>query len=387
MGYLSEYINRNLSLAELDAHRKEQLNKISEIRKRPVLVYASSLAKTDFPISISYEDKLPFMDQLSVIQGKEIDIILETPGGLGEIVDDLVRTIRSRFEKVGIIVPGYAKSAGTLMVMAGDEILMGPTSAVGPIDAQIIHKGKVYSAHAFLEWFRKTKEEVQNSGKLNMALIPILQNISPGELESYQNALDFGKGLLEKWLPKYKFKFWEKHSKSGEPVTEQEKVQRALEIANKLCDQSHWKTHGKPIKIDDLRELRLLIDDYSENPKLQEAVERYYALLQLYFERTPAYKLYETVSSQIIKFAAPRVVGPPAPVVKEEVGAAVSELQCPKCSQSVKVQANFKAGVPLQAGFLPFPKDNKLKCPHCGSEIDLEKQRLELESNVGKPIL
>ena len=88
MGYLSEYIGRNLSLPDLDTERKRQLRTISEIRGRPVLVYASALGKTDAPISISYEDKLPFMDQLSGISGKEIDIILETAGGSGEIVDD-----------------------------------------------------------------------------------------------------------------------------------------------------------------------------------------------------------------------------------------------------------------------------------------------------------
>lgn len=376
-----------MSLPDLDTERKRQLKKISEIRKRPVLLYASALTKTDFPVSIDYDDKLPFMDQLTGISGNEIDIIVETPGGSGETVDDLVRTIRDRFEKVGFIIPGYAKSAGTLMVMAGDEILMGPNSALGPIDAQIRQKGKVYSAHAFLGWLKKTKKEVEEMGKLNMALVPILQNISPGELESCQNALDFGKGLLVEWLPKYKFKFWDTHSKSGKPVTPDDKVQRAERIANDLCDHNRWKTHGKPIKIRDLRDLGLRIEDFSETPDLQEAIERYYTLLLMYFERTPAYKLYETVDAQIVKFASPKVQSPPAPMAKEEVEAAISELLCPKCNQKVLIQANFKAGIPLQAGYLPFPKNDKLSCPHCANEISVEKQRLELESNVGKPIL
>jgi DNA-directed RNA polymerase subunit RPC12/RpoP len=387
MGYFTEYINRRLSIEDLEQERKSQLRKISEIRKRPILTYSSALSKLDAPISISYEDKLPFMDQLSTIEGTEIDIILETPGGSGEIVDDLVRTLRSRFEKVGFIVPGYAKSAGTLMVMAGDEILMGPTSALGPIDAQILHKGKVFSAHAFLEWLKKIRKEVEENKKLDMALIPILQNISPGELESYQNALDFGKGLLREWLPKYKFKFWETHSSTGKMVTEEEKVERAQKIADDLCNHSRWKTHGKPIKMNDLRELRLKIEDYSLNPKLQEAIERYYTLLLFYFERTPAYKLYETTSSQIMKFNTPRVQGPPVQMAKEEIDAAVADIQCPKCNKKIGVQANFKQRIPLQPGLLVFPKDNILKCPHCSNEIDLEKQRLELESDVGKPII
>jgi len=386
VGYFTEYINKKMSLPDLDAERKKQLRKISEIRKRPILVFASALNKIEFPISISYDDKLPFMDQLNSINGIKIDIIIETPGGSGETVDDLVRTIRDRFEKVGFIIPGYAKSAGTLMVMAGDEILMGPNSALGPIDAQIFQKGKVYSAHAFLEWLNKTKKEVDETGKLNMALVPILQNISPGELESYQNALDFGKGLLKEWLPKYKFKFWEKHKKTGKKVEYEEKVKRAGKIANDLCNHSKWKTHDKPIKISDLRDLRLIIDDFSEKSDLQEAIERYYTLMLLYFERTPAYKLYETVDSQIMKFASPKIQEPSA-LVKEDVGAAVSKIHCPKCNAKIYIQANFKKGIPLQAGHLPFPKNNILLCPKCNNEINLEKQRLELESNAKKPIL
>lgn len=376
-----------LNLQDLATERKTQLKKISEIRKRPVLVFASALTKSDAPISISYEDKLPFMDQLSDIDGNEIDIIIETSGGSGETVDDLIRIVRGRFEKVGFIVPGYAQSAGTLMVMAGDEILMGPNSALGPIDAQILQRGKGYSAHAFLEWFRKTKKDVEKTGKLNMALVPILQNISPGELESYQNALDFGKGLLVEWLPKYKFKFWNTHSKSGKPVTPEDKVKRAQEIAEELCNHNRWKTHSKPIKINDLRDLRLLIEDFSDTPDLQEAIERYYTLLLMYFERTPAYKVYETVDAQIIKFAGPKIQDPPAPMAKEDVDSAISKLQCPKCKKTIPVQANFKDDIPLQAGHLPFPKNDKLTCPHCSNEINLEKHRLELESSVGKPIL
>jgi hypothetical protein len=33
--------------------------------------------------------------------------------------------------------------------MAGDEILMGPTSALGPVDAQILFQGKRFSADPF----------------------------------------------------------------------------------------------------------------------------------------------------------------------------------------------------------------------------------------------
>jgi len=62
-------------------------------------------------------------------------LILETPGGSGEVAEDIVRSLRGQFDEIAVLVPGTAKSAGTIMAMAGDEILMQPSSSLGPIDA------------------------------------------------------------------------------------------------------------------------------------------------------------------------------------------------------------------------------------------------------------
>jgi ClpP class serine protease len=82
--------------------------------------------------------------------------------------------------------------------MAGDEILMGKTSALGPIDAQMIYPGtgKRFSADALLEGLEKIKKEVLDTGKLNPAYIPILQNISPGEIQHCENAQAFSRTLV-----------------------------------------------------------------------------------------------------------------------------------------------------------------------------------------------
>ncbi len=115
MGIYSDYLNQQMSFEALSEERKQQLRRIERIRGRNVVVYASDVAK-DCPNSIDYSDIVPFSDQLSTITGDEIDIILETPGGFAEVVEDLVKLIRSRFNKVGIIVPGMAKSAGTILL-------------------------------------------------------------------------------------------------------------------------------------------------------------------------------------------------------------------------------------------------------------------------------
>lgn len=178
MGYFSEYMSRHFSFEELTNERKKQLNQITVIRQRDILVYASD-SKKNAPVSILPDDLLPFRDQLSFAKTENIDVLLETSGGVAESVEDMVHSLRTQFSKLGIIIPGSAKSAGTIFTMAGDEILMSPYSSLGPIDAQIMSNGKRFSADAFLDGLNKIKEEVLTTGKLNPAYIPILQNISP----------------------------------------------------------------------------------------------------------------------------------------------------------------------------------------------------------------
>jgi len=236
MGIYTEYLEQfGGNFDTLSAERKRQLQRVSDLRGRDVLVFATDINKQTGPISIDYADLLPFTDQLSNLKGTKLDLILETPGGSGEVAEDLVKAMRAKYEDVAVIVAGYAKSAGTIMAMAADEILMGPNSALGPIDAQIFYQGKRFSADALIEGMEKIKKEVEKSGNLNRAYIPILQQISPGELQNAENALNFAKILVTQWLAQFKFRTWDTHSSTGMAVTDEEKKKRAEEIAEQLC--------------------------------------------------------------------------------------------------------------------------------------------------------
>ena len=332
----------------------------------------------------SYAGTNPVRNQDHCSNGNEIDIILETPGGFAEVVEDLVQLVRDKYEKVAIIVPGYAKSAGTIFAMAGDEILMGATSALGPIDAQIAFNNKRFSAEAFLEGLDKIKEEIANKGKLNPAYIPILQNISPGEIQHCKNVQDFAKKLVIDWLVEYKFKYWNKHSTNNEKVTEDEKQRRANQIADTLCKQSEWLTHGRSIKINDLENMKLLIDDYSNIPELNEAILRYYTLLRMSFE-TNIYKLFETIESQIYRFS---VVSNQNIKKNNKNNLGIINFECPKCNHRYNIQANIEPNIPLQKGNIEYPVDNDMfKCQNCGQESNLKKARLEIEARSGKKVV
>lgn len=363
------------------------MRRISEIRGRALLVYASAFAKPG-PVFIDYDDRLPVFDLLNTLSGDAVDLLLETPGGSAEVVQDIVRAVRGKFASVGMIIPGQAKSAGTILVMAGDEILMEATSALGPIDAQLFMGNKRFSAQAFLDGLEKIKQEVESTGKLNRAYIPILQNVSPGEIQNCQNLLDFGKTLVANWLQEYKFKYWDTHSSTRQPVTAEDKARRAAEIAGRLCDHAEWLSHGRSITMKDLQDMRLQIKDYSNDPNLRDAIRRYYVLLRMTFESPDIIKVIETPDALIVRRTASPLQLPVVAARKRPlVNHVIVEAECPKCKTKTRLQADLVQGVPLTPGAVLFPRDNVLICPKCQNRGDLTPVRQALQLQLQRPIL
>jgi phage FluMu protein Com len=388
MGVYSEYLETLAGYSSIVAERKKQLQRIMDKRKRSILAIASDLSgrpdKANAPIGIDYTDLLAVADQIDSLSGEAVDVVLETPGGLAERAEDIVRMIRNKFESVAFIVPGAAMSAGTIMVMSGDEILLEPSSSLGPIDAQVFVAGKNFSAEAFLTGLEKIKEEVERTGSLNRAYIPILQGISPGEIQACQNAQDFSKKLVSAWLAKWKFRTWTTHVSSGKSVTEREKKQRAATVARQLCKHSHWLTHSRSIKLDDLRAMRLKITDYTQDPDLCDAIRRYHVLIRMGFEATNMYKLFETPTTQIQRFLATVIA---APTQADQAKVAHIDYACPRCAKITRIQANLGEKNPTQQGNVAFPADNKFRCPNCGLEADLSNLRKQIEAQSKKPVV
>jgi len=66
-----------------------------------------------------------------------IDLLVHRPGGLALSAVQIARPIRRHRGKVTVIVPHYAMSAGTLIALAADEIVMSEDAVLGPVDPQI----------------------------------------------------------------------------------------------------------------------------------------------------------------------------------------------------------------------------------------------------------
>ena len=151
MGLMNEYISRRLSANELEQELLSLIKKYNEKRKTFLLVMVSAPNKPIPDIALSQEDYYMVADMLSNLDDiSKVDIYLETPGGSGEAAEEIVEFLRKEFEYVSFVVSGEAKSAGTLMILSGDEILMTKTGSLGPIDAQVRIGRTTISAYDYM---------------------------------------------------------------------------------------------------------------------------------------------------------------------------------------------------------------------------------------------
>jgi hypothetical protein len=218
-----------------------------------------------------------------------IAIILNTPGGSAETVEKLVEIVRYHYREVLFIIPDEAMSAGTIFALSGDAIYMDYTSSLGPIDPQVNNGKDWVPALGYLDQVEKMIEKSAR-GTLTDAELVILQNLDLAMLSRFEQAKNLTITLLKKWLVEYKFKDWKIHGtnpdKIGQEVTQEEKEQRAEEIAILLSDNKIWHSHGRKIGVRTIQNvLKLKIEDYSTNNEMRGKVLAYSEFITDYINR------------------------------------------------------------------------------------------------------
>lgn len=213
-------------------------------------------------------------------------VMLNTPGGSVEAAEKMVDVMRHHYAEVYFVIPDFAMSAGTILVMSGDKIYMDYYSSIGPIDPQV-HNGKNWVPA--LGYIDKVNEIIENSRTVDLspAEYAMLSQIDLAEMRRYEQARDLSVSLLKNWLVKYKFKNWTIHSSSGSPVEEDEKMERAEQIAGQLGNNHLWHSHGRFIGINVVRDvLGLKIEDIMADNELHDSVRAYNDLVCEYVART-----------------------------------------------------------------------------------------------------
>lgn len=251
---------------------------------RNVILYGSAfLQKPQAPapsLTITHEDINGLM---SVMYGmdwaKGLTLILHTPGGVTNAAETIVAYVRSKFGgNVEAIVPTYAMSAGTMIALSSQRVVMGRQSQLGPIDPQMPVGGRFVSARAVVEQFDRAVSEIRADLTVAHAWAPILQTMGPALLQEAQNALDYGESMVSGWLATGMF--------DGSPDAQR----LGAAVARHFNDATTHKSHGRRIDRVEADAKGVVTEELEANQDLQEAVLTAYHVMTIFFEQSAAAK-------------------------------------------------------------------------------------------------
>ncbi|MDP9787474.1 SDH family Clp fold serine proteinase [Agrobacterium tumefaciens] len=261
-----------------------QLSAVSALRGGSnVIFYASSwLQKGHLPAlltQIMHEDINGFMTSVVGMDwSRGLTLVLHTPGGAINATETIVAYLQSKFEVIETIVPVYAMSAGTMITLGTNNVVMGRQSQLGPIDPQMFIGNGSVSARAIVEQFNRAHADIAGNPTLAHVWAPIIQSLGPALLTEAQNALSYGERMVGAWLRARMF------------ASDANRDTKSDEVAAFFSDASQHLSHGRRIDREEARAHGIPVEDLEDNQDLQEAVLTAYHLMTIMFELSPVAK-------------------------------------------------------------------------------------------------
>ncbi|MDP8991574.1 MAG: serine protease [Actinomycetota bacterium] len=251
-------------LPDFDAIRRKYLAQLAALTGRDTIIYYSDWLAGGVPqTAITLEDVQGMMEVCTGMHGAGLDLLIHSPGGSAEDTASIVRYLRGRYGHIRAFVPLAAMSAATMWALAGDTIVMGAHSQLGPIDPQVlpVTGGRYVPARAIVEQFERAKEECKDDPAALGAWLPILQQYGPSLIAECEDAEQMSKRLVKDWLASYMFK-------GAEDAHE-----RAQAVADYFGDYTQHRSHSLGIDRDTARKAGVeKIEDLESDPALQDAV-------------------------------------------------------------------------------------------------------------------
>jgi|ERR1019366_5251194 hypothetical protein len=253
--------------------RQERYKAIEEYRKRPMIVFATTI-RPNVPGIMAGDAVREFVDQVEAIpaEAKSIDVLIHSTGGDPLSAWKIMSLLRERFDKVGVLVPFMAFSAATLFALGGDEIVMHPHASLGPIDPQIFMKqadGSVKhfayeDVSAFLR-FVSAEVKITEQAQLSVVIDKLFTVVDPVNIGSAKRASELSSSIGERLLLTH--------------MTGEEKA-KARVIAENL--NKSFFAHGDAVSRKRAKELQLKIA--KSDPELEKLMWEAYLGLESYMQ-------------------------------------------------------------------------------------------------------
>lgn len=246
---------------DFDGIRRKYIAQLRNHTGRDTIIYYSDWLVGGGPLTaITLEDMQAFMEVNKDLHGPGLDILLHTPGGSAEATHAVVNYLRQKFTDIRVFIPLAAMSAGTMLALAADEIVMGKHSQLGPIDPQIFVNGRYVPARAIVEQFEQAKAESKADPASLSAWYPILQQYGPGLLAECGDAEELSKRLVKEWL--------EHHMFGGD----NEAPTKAAAVADYFGDYTIHRSHSLGIFRDVALSKGVKVASLEDDPTLQDLV-------------------------------------------------------------------------------------------------------------------
>jgi hypothetical protein len=303
MSTFQQLLDAQLGPPEQRDARFDTYRRIEAVTERPLIVYAADFLtpakhqSENFSahVSLDYNDVLGFKNLVSSVPGDSIDVILHSPGGLGEAAERLVNLLRTRFKKhVRFIVPHSSFSAATMLCFSGDCIAMNDVSALGPIDPQV----NGVPARAIKKGFERVKRAVGKTPGALAPYLPLLQKYDLHIFEICDNAEKQSKKLASRWLTDYMF------------AADKPSSFRVRRIVRHFATHDRHLSHSRSVGIDECIKLGLKVHDLRSDERLGPLIWEAWERIEFYFGKVPVAKLFENAYgvSFVRLFPPPRSV-------------------------------------------------------------------------------
>jgi Serine dehydrogenase proteinase len=268
---------------------KERLFGILEGKHRRLICYLSGPGGGDINIS----DAAPLGSMLDVLGDvKGIDLLLHSPGGMGEVAEKFVQMCRSCCENFRVVVPNFAKSAATMIALGADVIVMGDRSELGPTDPQYeIAVGGVVqqlSGQSFIQAYKDTQEAVKELVAAGESPVGMLQSLAtstmePAFIDHCERGVAFSQDVAERFLRDYQIPA--KLRDAGEARSPQTIKKRAKRAATNLLSADARFSHGRLIGPEEARdEVGLHVELLDRHSPVWNAYWELYVRAEVYMQ-------------------------------------------------------------------------------------------------------
>ena len=231
----------------LDIYRRKYLSLCHQYSNRNVTTYDSCFLqrKGIENVGIDDNDKNAFMQAVHKLdKSLGLDLILHTPGGDVAATESIINYLKRIFSNnIRVIVPQIAMSAGTMMALAGKEIVMGEHSNLGPIDP---HFGGI-SCVGVLEEFENAIEDIKTRPESVYLWQQIIGKYHPTFLGDCKKAVEWSKEMVTDWLIDNMFS------------QDEEKEIKVKTIVEYLSSHLETKTHSRHIDIKECKKIGIKV--------------------------------------------------------------------------------------------------------------------------------